>query len=63
MSKRSLVGHVHGMSHDGMVLSGVWSLRVHILISVKQCLVGCALRVLANACVAFLWQLVLRLFM
>lgn len=50
------------MGHDGMVLFGVRSFRLPTLINVKQHVLGCALRVLASACVTVLWWFVLRLF-
>lgn len=48
------------MSHEGMVLSGDWSLRMPALIGVKQRVAGCALSVLTSVCVVLLWQLDLR---
>lgn len=69
-SMLSLVGHVHhgryhvhGMGHEGRVLSRDWSLRMLTLKSVKHHVARCALSVLTNVCVALLWRLVLRLFM
>ena len=46
-----LVGssHVHGSSHDGVVLSGGLSLQVVAFMSLKRFVLGCAFRVLANA--------------
>jgi hypothetical protein len=57
-----LRSHVHGMTHEGMVLSMGQSLWVHTLLSVKQLVAGCGLSVLTSALVALLWQLVIRLF-
>lgn len=54
--------HVHGMTHEGAVLSKGQSLWVHTLLSVKQHVAGCGLSVLMSALVALLWQLVISLF-
>lgn len=57
----SLAGHVHrfrsyvhGVTHEGMVLSKGQPLWVHALLIVKQRVVGCGLSVLTNALVALL---------
>lgn len=54
---------MHGISHEGVVLYGVWSLNLLALISVEQHVMGWANRVHANACVALLSLLVLGSFM
>ena len=45
---------MHGCNHNEIVLFGVQSLRVTAFINGKHCVLGCAFRVLANACVALL---------
>ena len=42
---------MHGISHEGMMLSGVWSLIWHVLISVMHRVVGWARSVFASVCV------------
>lgn len=54
---------MHGISHEGVVLCGVWSPNLLALISVKQHVMGWANRVHANVYVAMLGLLVLRSFM
>ena len=54
--------HVHGSSHEGMVLSGVRSLMSPALIRVKQWVVGQASRFFAFVCIALLCRFVLGLF-
>ena len=45
---------MHGSSHEGMVLSAVWSLMLLALIRIKQWVVGWASSVFANACILLL---------
>ena len=54
---------MHGNSHKGMVLSGVWSLMFMAFIRMRQRIVGWASSVFVSACTTLLCQFVLRLFM
>jgi hypothetical protein len=51
---------MHGMSHDGLVLFGVWLLRVTSVMSVKHHVTGGDSSVSLRACGALLWRFVLR---
>ena len=53
---------MHGNTHDGMVLSGVRSLVLHMLIRLKHRVVGWANTVFASACISLICQFVLRFF-
>ena len=54
---------MHGSSHEGVVLYGMWSFKLLALIMVKQRVVEWASSVFASVCIALLCQFVLRLFM
>ena len=41
---------MHGSSQEGMVLSGVWSLVLHVLIRINHWVVGWANNVFDGAC-------------
>ena len=54
---------MHGSNHEGRVFSGIRSLVLRALTSVKDLVVGWASDVYASGCVALLCLLVWRLFM
>lgn len=54
--------HVHGSSHDGLVLSGVRLLVLPAFFIVKHFVVVWANKMFGNACVALLCQSILKLF-